>query len=81
MRPIIDQLAHFLTAIVVLIPFAIDHNFLTGAWAGLCMGMIREITEEGDVSLSSLHNVFRSPPSRMDIMFWTFGGFFVGVVS
>lgn len=73
-----DQAAHAAAAIVALMPLALFPGILTGAWAGFCMGLIREITEEGEVSTVALRRALRS---RRDLTFWTLGGLAVGLAA
>jgi hypothetical protein len=76
-----DQAAHLSAALVSLLPLALFPCFLTGAWAGLCMGVVREITEEGVISLPALKHCFTGPNSRRDLAFWTLGGLLVGIIA
>jgi hypothetical protein len=73
-----DQSVHALAAIVALLPFALVPCFVTGAWAGFCIGVVREITEEGEISLPALK---RALHSRLDLTFWTLGGLLVGLAA
>jgi hypothetical protein len=73
-----DQSAHAASAVLALIPLALFPCVLTGAWAGFCMGIVREITEEGEVSLAALKAALGS---RLDLTFWTLGGLAVGLIA
>lgn len=73
-----DQSAHAGAAIVALLPFALWSSLLTGAWAGFCIGLVREITEEGEVSLDALRHALGS---RLDLTFWTLGGLIAGLLA
>jgi hypothetical protein len=42
------------------------------------MGIVREITEEGEVSLAALKAALGS---RLDLTFWTLGGLAVGLIA
>jgi hypothetical protein len=75
-----DQAAHFLAAAVILLPFAFLPHFIAGAWAGFGLGLVREITEESEISLHALKHCFTGPNSRRDILFWTLGGLFAGIL-
>jgi hypothetical protein len=73
-----DQSAHAFAAIVALLPLALLPCALTGAWAGFSIGLVREITEEGEISLPALKHALHS---RLDLTFWTIGGLLVGLVA
>jgi hypothetical protein len=49
-------------------------------WAGFGLGLVREITEEGEISIAALKHCFTGPNSRRDIMFWTLGGALAGIL-
>jgi hypothetical protein len=70
-----DQAAHVAAAVIGLAPLVLAPNIITGAWAGFCMGMVREVTEEGEVTLAAFK---RALGSRLDLAFWTIGGAIVG---
>lgn len=74
---LIDQPAHFGAACVALLPAALWPNPLSFAWAGFCLGMIREITEEG--APVTVSKVVHAVHSWRDLLFWTLGGLFAGV--
>lgn len=77
-KELVDQSAHAAAAIVALLPLALAPSPLTGALAGFGMGLVREITEEGELSLRALH---RALDSRLDLAFWTIGGLVVGIAA
>lgn len=78
MKELRDQAAHFAAAAVILLPFALIPNSLTGAFAGFGIGLVREITEESEIGLSALQCALRS---RLDLTFWTLGGLFAGIIA
>jgi pheromone shutdown protein TraB len=80
-KNLVDQPAHMATAIVAILPFAIAPSIATGAFAGFVIGMVREITEEGAVSLAAVRAVFASRGSRLDLLFWTLGGALAGIIA
>lgn len=73
-----DQAAHFGAALIPLALFVLVPNPLTGACAGFIMGMIREVTEEGDLTLA---NVRAALGSWKDLLFWTLGGATAGLIG
>lgn len=72
-----DQSAHAAAAMIALLPMAVLPLPFAGLWAGFFMGMIREVTEEGEVSLPAIH---RALGSWLDLSFWTLGGFVAGLI-
>lgn len=76
MKELRDQSAHFFAALIAIAPVVVWPNPLTGALAGFALGMVREITEEGEVSFEAAR---RALGSRLDLTFWTLGGFFAGL--
>jgi hypothetical protein len=72
-----DQAAHFTAAVVVLLPVILFPCFLTGALSGFGIGLVRELTEEGEISLNALHGALSS---RLDLTFWTLGGALAGLL-
>jgi len=64
-KQIIDQSAHVTAAFVVLMPLLVYPHVLSAALTGFGLGLIREVTEGG--------NVF-SPNSLLDMAFWAAGG-------
>ena len=81
MKELRDQAAHVAGAIVILLPLALLPCFATGAFAGLGCGLIRELTEEGKITLAALKHCFTGPNSRRDLIFWTLGGLLVGILA
>lgn len=78
MKELRDQSAHFIVAIITLLPFALWPSALTGAFAGFMLGLVREITEEGaPVTLGKIRNALGS---YLDLTFWTLGGMIAGTV-
>lgn len=71
-KQVIDQSAHFLLACVVLTPVALWPGIGTFAYAGFCLGMVREATETDPIL---------SGGSLLDILVWTLGGAAVGVLA
>jgi hypothetical protein len=74
----LDQAAHAAAALLAILPLALAPNPLTGAWAGFAIGLVREITEEGEVSLAALKAALGS---RLDLAFWTIGGSIAGLIG
>ena len=77
-KEIRDQLAHAGAALQCLVPFGLIPCILTGALAGFGIGLVREITEEGEVSLPALKKALGS---RLDLSFWTLGGAIAGLIA
>lgn len=77
-KQIIDQALHCAAAILCLLPIALFPNILTGALSGFLCGMVREITEEGEVSLAALKGALHS---RLDLSFWALGGAIAGLIA
>jgi hypothetical protein len=73
-----DQSLHASAALVALLPLALLPCVLTGAWAGFCIGIVREITEEGEISFVALKAALGS---RLDLTFWTLGGALTGLAA
>lgn len=72
-KQIIDQSSHALAALVILSPLLIHPSLFTAVLAGLGLGVVREITEEGNpVSLSKVKAAF-TKWSCLDIAFWGAG--------
>jgi hypothetical protein len=78
MRELRDQLAHASAAILCLLPVALAPNILTGAISGFLCGMIREVTEEGEISLPAIKAALGS---WKDLCGWSLGGLFVGIIA
>lgn len=73
-----DQSLHMGAALICLLPVALFPCILTGAISGFGCGLIREITEEGGVSLAALK---RALHSRLDLSFWALGGAIAGLLA
>lgn len=78
---VLDQAAHFAAAMLAIAPAIVAPSIATGAWAGFCMGMVRELTEEGRLSWGAIGAVAASPGSRLDIVFWLAGGAVAGCLG
>lgn len=75
-----DQTAHFAAAfLIVALANLLGANVgpLPGALIGFAPGLVREITEEGEVSLAALLRALRS---HRDLLFWTLGGAVAGLL-
>lgn len=80
MKELRDQSAHMAVAAFALAPAIYWPNPFTYAWAGFCMGLVREVTEEGPpVTLATVVAAVTQGRSWLDLSFWTLGGFAVGV--
>lgn len=77
-KEIRDQALHSAAAILCLLPVAFAPNLLTGALSGFLCGMIRELTEEGEVSLAAIKAALGS---KLDLSFWALGGAIVGLIA
>ena len=78
MKELRDQSAHFAAAFLLCLIVA--HSPFAGALIGFSMGLVREITEEREVSIQALWNIANSKGSRLDLTFWTLGGFSGGIL-
>ena len=78
-----DQGAHFLIAILILLPVALfGLDIYTGAFAGLFMGFIREITEQSDRVIYPVREIRTAlRRSKLDLSFWTLGGATAGLIA
>lgn len=74
-----DQSAHVIASAAALTPAALWPNPFTFAWAGFCLGMVREVTEEGPPV--TVRSVVAAVSSWRDLLFWTLGGLAVGVIA
>lgn len=72
-KQVIDQVAHFVLACVILTPIALWPGLISFTLAGLSLGLVREISQHGRLLLSG--------GSLLDILFWTLGGAAVGVLA
>jgi hypothetical protein len=74
-----DQLAHAGAAILCLLPLAIAPNFIGGILSGFLVGLVREVTEEGDpVSVDKLRAALGS---WKDLCGWSLGGLILGLFA
>lgn len=71
MKQVIDQTAHLIAAIVILLPVALMHNSFVFVWAGFALGLVREVTEDGPIF---------SKGSILDLSFWTLGGLVAALI-
>lgn len=78
MKELRDQAAHVAAGLAILAPLALHPSILTGAIAGLGIGMVREITEEGEVSLKALKAALGS---KLDLSFWALSGALAGLIA
>jgi hypothetical protein len=68
-----DQAAHTFSAFAILSVVLHWPSIASFACAGFFLGLIREITEEGQpVTLAKAWSAIRS--SKLDLTFWTLGG-------
>lgn len=77
-KEIRDQLAHAGAAILCLLPVALAPNIFTGMVSGFLCGMIREVTEEGEISLAAVRHALGS---WKDLCGWSLGGLIVGLLA
>lgn len=76
-----DQVAHAAAAFVGLIPAALAPSVVTFAWAGFCMGMVREVTELGrPVTWAKIKAAPMKWDAPLDLFFWTAGGAIAGLM-
>jgi hypothetical protein len=78
-KEILDQALHCAVALLCLLPLALAPNALSGAVSGFLLGLVREVTEEGDpVSLAKLRAALGS---KLDLSFWALGGAVAGIIA
>lgn len=78
-KQVVDQAAHFTTAIATLSLVLQFPGVITAALTGATIGLVRELTEAGaTVTWAALRSVVASHGSRIDIAFWTLGGAMAG---
>lgn len=77
-KEIRDQALHAAAAILCLLPVALAPNLITGALSGLLIGLVRELTEEGEISLVALKAALGS---KLDLSFWALGGAVAGIIA
>ena len=76
-----DQIVHTAVALVALLPVAIFQHGLAFAWAGFCMGMVREVTELGrPVIWAKIKAAPLKWDAPLDLFFWAIGGVIVGLM-
>lgn len=72
-----DQSVHAGAAIVALLPAVLWPTPAAFAWAGFCLGSVREVTRDGPVvRLASFRRLLRQ---KLDLTFWTLGGLVAGL--
>ena len=87
-----DQLAHGAAAAVALAPAALWPNPLSFAWAGLCLGLTREVTEwqvqiqaglvfRAGRRRNTLWSSITSRGSLIDLACWMLGGLMTGCLT
>ncbi len=75
-KELVDQTIHFAVPYLVLSLLHLAPHLLTYAFAGFVIGLIREITEEGNpVTLPKLRKALQS---YSDLTFWILGGLAAG---
>jgi len=75
-----DQGAHAAAAFLIVAVaslLGVEVSPIGGAWLGFALGLVRELTEEGEISLEALKGALHS---RLDLAFWTVGGFLGGLL-
>lgn len=78
-KPILDQVAHVAGGIVGTLPLLLHQGALTAAWAGFCMGFVRELTEQGKlVTWTTFKSALRGWQSKKDVIFWASG---IGILA
>ena len=79
MKEIRDQAAHAAAAVLCLLPLAIAPNVIGGVLSGFLVGLVREVTEEGDpVSIDKLRAALGS---WKDLLGWSLGGLILGLLA
>lgn len=71
-KQIIDQAAHTIAGLVIIIAVLGLPFPLGGLLGGAAIGYVREVTEQGVITKNSLFHI--SQRSRLDIIFWALGG-------
>lgn len=72
-KQLLDQSLHMIAAFIIMAPLLLFMNIWGALWAGLGIGIVREITEEGNpVTFSKIKRAF-SFWSCVDIIFWAIG--------
>jgi hypothetical protein len=79
MKEIREQLAHVGAAILCLLPLAIAPNIVGGILSGFLVGLVREVSEEGNpVSIDKLRAALGS---WKDLCGWSLGGLILGLIA
>lgn len=78
MKEFRDQSAHAAAAIICLLPVALFPSIIAGAISGFGIGLVRELTEEGEISLAALKEALGS---KLDLSFWALGGAIAGLIA
>ena len=73
-KQLFDQSSHMAVAMLFLSPLIAAPSLLTAMFAGLGLGLLREITEEGNpVSWEKVKAAVSGTNSKVDIAFWSLG--------
>lgn len=84
-KQLVDQSAHAIVAIVILCSYVFlvsNGYYITGGLiCGLFLGLIRQITEQGEVTLGALKRSFQGFANLIDLLGWMFGGLIGGIIS
>ena len=75
MKEVRDQVLHCAAAFIILLPTG--PGIIGGIMAGLAIGLVRELTEESEISLPALKSALGS---RLDLSFWALGGLLAGII-
>ena len=73
-----DQALHAGAALAILLIYGLAPGIITGALAGFGIGLVRELTEEGEISLKALRHALGS---KLDLSFWALGGAIAGLIA
>lgn len=80
MKEFIDQAAHYTVAMLVVglpqLAGPTEISVVGGAFIGFMLGLVREVTEEDEVSLAALGEAIQS---KRDLLWWTLGGLVGGL--
>jgi hypothetical protein len=77
-KEIRDQLAHAGAALLCLLPIALLPGIIGGAASAFGIGLVRELTEEGEINLAALKSALGS---WKDLCGWALGGAIVGLIA
>jgi hypothetical protein len=72
-----DQFTHCSVALIALAPAVLAPGVLSFAWAGFCLGAVREVTRAGRVVRCA--SLQRLTTQKLDLSFWTLGGALAGL--